>query len=122
MPKFTKAGNFYLKDHEGNRLCLKKIIWEKVIGKPEREHLAYNIERIKKCVSNPVQIRQSLRDSGLKIIYGRMERYNVRPNIEAPSPVPYLAVLVRSKGNLIITIYPTQSIKKGKILWSPSQK
>lgn len=122
MPKFTKAGNFYLKDHEGNRLCLKKTTWEKVIGKPERGHLEYNIERIKECISNPVQIRQSQQDSRWKIIYGRMERYNVRPGIEAPSLVPYLAIVVMNKGNLIVTMFPTPRIKKGKILWSPSQK
>jgi len=122
VPKFTKAGNFYLRDHEGNRLCLKKTIWEKIIGRPEREHLVYNIERIKECISNPVQIRQSQQGPEWRIIYGRMERYNVRPGIEAPSPVPYFAIVVMNKDHLIVTMFPTPKIKRGKILWSPRQK
>lgn len=120
MFEFDDKGEACLNDHEGTPLCLKKNTWEKVIGKEEREHLKYNTERIRECISKPYQIRQSSKDIGTSIIYGKLERYFILPDIEVPGRELYLAVVVR--GDRIVTIYPTYKLKEGKLIWPPSEK
>lgn len=115
MLEFDDEGVVYFEDHEGSPLCLTKNTWERKTGKEEREHLKYNIENIRRSIKKPYQIRQSTKNLNARIIYGEMGSYFILPNVSVTRDGWYIAVIVQD--NLIRTIYTTNRIKEGKVLW-----
>lgn len=120
MLDFDDAGLVYFEDHEGNPLRLRKNTWEKVIGREERENLKYNIEKIRGSIFEPYQVQQSIQDPNVRIIYGEMGNYFILPDVTVTREGWYIAVV--AKDDLILTIYPTNRIKEGKVLWPPRKK
>ena len=120
MLDFDEEGLVYFEDHEGNYLCLRKATWEKVLSHREREHLKYNIDKMRESILQPLEVRRSTQDPDVKIIYGEFGTYAILPNIMVTREGWVLTIVV--KRDLILTTYPAPRIKEGERLWPLNKK
>jgi len=96
----------------GKIVSLNTKRWEHVLSHPEmcRQRL-----KIKDCLVNPDEIRESERSSKIWLFYKLYQK--------TPVTTKYVLVVVRIMNGegFIVTAFFTDKIKKGELIWRKSQ-
>jgi len=96
---------FELKSFSGKIIRTTRSHWE-LITKVKHPEIEGKEPEVKKCLTNPVEIRRSSEDPDVYLYYLPHERY-------------YICVVVRylNGEGFIITAYITDKIKEGERIW-----
>ncbi|MDY6769930.1 MAG: PBECR2 nuclease fold domain-containing protein [Candidatus Nanohaloarchaea archaeon] len=91
---------FAATDPLGNRIVLTRERWNHAW-----RHEIRGIEKVKRCIQNPDEIRKSRQDSAVHLYYQELgDRY--------------LCAVVQVEAGFIITAYEPKDRKTGEIIWT----
>lgn len=112
-PKFDKKGVCRFKNDQNQIVILHKSIWLFKTTKPERQHLAYNFEKLKSTVRTPDKIRKSKKEPDTLLYYKKFSEIWLQPNIKVPNIAPHMCVIVGKRNNarFVKSFYTTRRIK-----------
>lgn len=102
---------FEVKDVFGRKIRTTNDYWLKIRTLKHRE-LKYGIGKVKKTLTNPDEVRQSITDTTIFLFAKKIEKYDIL----------IVAVKVLNGEGFVVTCYQTKEYKKkGELLW-PKQK
>lgn len=92
----------------GKVISLDEDRWRHVLEHPEMEN---QLDRTKKTVVNPDEIRQSVHDPSILLFYKLHE--------ETPVTEKYLLAVIKilNREGFIVTAFFTDRVKKGGLVW-----
>ncbi|MEA2089825.1 MAG: hypothetical protein U9O89_03590 [Thermoproteota archaeon] len=92
----------------GKVVSLDEDRWHHVLEHPEMQN---QLDRIKKTVVNPDEVRESVHDSSVFLFYKLYEKTSVTEK--------YLLIIVKTlnREGFIVTAFFTDRVKKGGVVW-----
>ena len=112
-PYFEDDGRARLLTKYHGEVSLSEKKWNEICAEPERSYYHLNGEKIATTLIAPDMVRHHASISTQLIYYKHFDKIMLAANVEVPSPVKYMAVVIDTSTGRVCTVYPTDKPKAG---------